>query len=314
MEFLREDSFDAVISLEIGGANGLEPFLLGSSKFFDRPIIDGDWMGRAFPTYWQTTLAAHEPGQLCPCAIDSGDGKSILMTRASNDEIVDRALRASCSEMGSRVGMAAKPTTTDRVRNFAVLNTVSEAWRIGRCIAIAQATNTLSRVAESIISEVGGDKAAKVLFRGKIVAVERRLHKGHSYGEITIAGLSADEIETFGSTSEAVAEGGFLKIPFKNENIYAEHATTDGSKEIIATVPDLISVLDAGSGRALGVPEYRYGLKCVVIGIKCSPRWTETKLGLEISAPCAFGFDIPYKPLGEYVEPKSVIAEFVTED
>lgn len=210
-------------------------------------------MGRAFPTYWQTTLAAHEPGQLCPCAIDSGNGNTIIMTGAHSDEIVDRALRASCSEMGSRVGMAAKPTTTARVRDFAVLNTCSESWRIGRCIATARATNAISRVAESIVEEVGGAAAAKILFRGKIVAVERRLHKGHSYGEITIAGLSTEEDEMPGSHD--VAEGGFLKIPFKNENIYAEHTSADGAKNIIATVPDLIAVLDEGSGRGLGVPE-----------------------------------------------------------
>lgn len=72
---------------------------------------DADFMGRAYPTYWQTTIAVHEPGSLIPCAIDSGDGKTIIMTRASTDEIVDRALRASCSEMGSRVGKAGAPTT-----------------------------------------------------------------------------------------------------------------------------------------------------------------------------------------------------------
>lgn len=44
MEYLKEDSFDAVMGLEIGGANGLEPFLCGSSRFFDRPVIDADWM------------------------------------------------------------------------------------------------------------------------------------------------------------------------------------------------------------------------------------------------------------------------------
>ncbi len=43
MEYLRHDSFDAVMGLEIGGANGLEPFLVGSSRFFDRPVIDGDF-------------------------------------------------------------------------------------------------------------------------------------------------------------------------------------------------------------------------------------------------------------------------------
>ena len=45
MEYLRDDSFDAVMGLEIGGANGLEPLLIGSSYAYDRPVIDADWMG-----------------------------------------------------------------------------------------------------------------------------------------------------------------------------------------------------------------------------------------------------------------------------
>jgi len=314
MEYLGQDSFDAVMSLEIGGANGLEPFLVASSRFFDRPVIDGDWMGRAYPTYWQTTLCVHAPGELVPCAIDSGDGKTIIMTKASNDEIVDRALRASCSEMGSRVGLAARPNTKQRVQDFSVLNTVSLAWRIGRCIATAEATNTLSTVAEAIIDQVGGHQSACILFRGKIVEVERRLFKGHSYGSITIASLNSDEEED-SSTSQASrmparASGGTLNIPFKNENIYAEHTTDSGAKSIICSVPDLICVLDAGSGRSLGVPEFKYGYRVTVLGITCSPRWSDTEQGLAIGGPSAFGYDIPYKPVGTYVEPRSVIAEY----
>ncbi|KAK1687314.1 hydantoinase/oxoprolinase [Colletotrichum godetiae] len=313
MEYLRHDKFDAVMGLEIGGANGLEPFLVGSSRFYDSPIIDGDWMGRAYPTYWQTTLAVHAPLELVPCAIDSGDGKTIVMTRAPNDEIVDRALRASCSEMGSRVGMAAKPTTSDRVKRFGVLNTVSLAWRIGRCIAFCQATNTMSTVAESIIKEAGGFEAAKVLFRGKIMKVERRLFKGHSYGEVHIAAFeSGDEDEASNNKERvaAVAQGGTMKIPFKNENILAEHTDEGGKTRIVAAVPDLISILDNESGRALGVPEFKYGYRVTVIGITCSPRWTETQAGLDIGGPRAFGYDIEYKPLGKYVEPRSVLEEY----
>ncbi|KAK8017357.1 d-amino acid hydantoin hydrolase (hydantoinase) [Apiospora rasikravindrae] len=315
MEYRREESFDAVISLEIGGANGLEPFLVGSSRFFDRPILDADFMGRAYPTYWQTTLAVHAPNELVPCAIDSGDGKTIIMTRAPDDEIVDRALRASCSEMGSRVGMASCPTTAEKVGNFSVLRTVSLAWRIGRCIARAEATNTLSTVAESIVQEAGGEKSAKVLFRGKIVAVERRLFKGHSHGSITIAGLSASEEENSGigqhGIMPAFKTGGTLMIPFKNENLFAEHTAEDGTtKTIIASVPDLICVLDTSSGRNLGVPEFKYGFRVTVLGITCSPRWTETPAGLKIGGPRAFGYDMDYHPIGEYVEPKSVIEEF----
>ncbi|KAI8244272.1 putative D-/L-hydantoinase subunit A [Colletotrichum sp. SAR 10_96] len=315
MEYMRHDKFDAVMGLEIGGANGLEPFLVGSSRFFDSPIIDGDWMGRAYPTYWQTTLAVHAPLELVPCAIDSGDGKTIIMTRAPNDEIVDRALRASCSEMGSRVGMAAKPTTSDKVKKFGVLNTVSLAWRIGRCISLCQATNTMSTVAESIIKEAGGSEAAKVLFRGKIMRVERRLFKGHSYGEVHIAAFESgdeDEAASVKDRAAAVAQGGMLKVPFKNENILAEHTSEDGKTGILAAVPDLISILDNESGRALGVPEFKYGYRVTVIGITCSPRWTETQAGLDIGGPRAFGYDLDYKPLGKYVEPRSVIQEYTT--
>ncbi|EQB56508.1 hydantoinase/oxoprolinase [Colletotrichum gloeosporioides Cg-14] len=315
MEYMRHDKFDAVMGLEIGGANGLEPFLVGSSRFFDSPIIDGDWMGRAYPTYWQTTLAVHAPLELVPCAIDSGDGKTIIMTRAPNDEIVDRALRASCSEMGSRVGMAAKPTTSDKVKKFGVLNTVSLAWRIGRSIALCQSTNTMSTVAESIIEEAGGSEAAKVLFRGKIMRVERRLFKGHSYGEVHIAAFESgdeDEAASVKDRAATVAQGGMLKVPFKNENILAEHTSEDGKTSILAAVPDLISILDNESGRALGVPEFKYGYRVTVIGITCSPRWTETQAGLDIGGPRAFGYDLDYKPLGKYVEPRSVIQEYTT--
>lgn len=45
MEYMGHKSFDAIMGLEIGGANGLEPLLIGSSQAFDRPVIDADWMG-----------------------------------------------------------------------------------------------------------------------------------------------------------------------------------------------------------------------------------------------------------------------------
>lgn len=68
--------------------------------------------------------------------------------------------------------------------------------------------------------------------------------------------------------------------------------------------------LDNGSGRALGVPEFKYGYRVTVVGITCSPRWTEIQAGIDIGGPKAFGYDIPYQPLGQYVEPRSVIEEY----
>ena len=58
---------------------------------------------------------------------------------------------------------------TERVRSAGVLNTVSLAWRIGRCIALAEATNSMSSVGEQIVEVAGGSKSARVLFRTPLV-------------------------------------------------------------------------------------------------------------------------------------------------
>src|SRR5699024_3437228 len=108
----------------------------------------------------------------------------------------------------------------------------------------------------------------------------------------------------------AVAEGGTLRIPFVNENILAEHVPEGGEPRVLATVPDLIALIDSQSGKPVGVPEYRYGCHVTVLGIPCSPRWSETERGIEVGGPKGYGYDLEYRPLGKYAEPRSVISEF----
>lgn len=62
--------------------------------------------------------------------------------------------------------------------------------------------------------------------------------------------------------------------------------------QIVATVPDLIAVLDAQSGCALGTPDYKYGLRVLVLGITAAPQWTNTERGLELGDLRAFGYVI----------------------
>jgi len=40
--------FEAIVADEIGGGNGLAAF--PSSAYYDIPVVDGDLMGRAYPT------------------------------------------------------------------------------------------------------------------------------------------------------------------------------------------------------------------------------------------------------------------------
>ncbi|KAG6355227.1 hypothetical protein INS49_004308 [Diaporthe citri] len=285
-----------MIALEIGGGNGLQGMMLGASGNMDLPCVDGDWMGRAYPTKWQTTPVVFNERQpvFCPLSMCDGNGNTIIMTSATSDLQVERALRAAISQMGSHAGCAEGPVSGAETRRWAVEHTISAAWRIGRAVEKARRANIVDEVAEEIVKEVGGRGAARVLWKGKIVGVARTLRMGH--------------------------------IPFKNESIAAikvrghknnrgDNEALEKQEDVLCIVPDLISVIDAQNGEAIGTPEYRYGLLVTVLGIAASDRWTGSERGVEIGGPEGFGIHhLKYQPLGKFVKPVSVIDEFDTSD
>lgn len=138
------------------------------------------------------------------------------MTKAPTELDAERALRAALSQMGSHVGCAKGPVSGANTKKWVVENTMSLAWRIGRAVALSRCTKSVDTVAESIIAEVGGPESAKVLFKGKIVGVERVLKMGHAYGEVIVEGEGGEK----------------MVIPFKNENIYAEKMGAGGKGEV----------------------------------------------------------------------------------
>ncbi|KAI1368059.1 hypothetical protein F5Y08DRAFT_21743 [Xylaria arbuscula] len=309
-----------MIAVEIGGHNGLQSMLLGSSSNLNVPAIDGDWMGRAYPTKWQTTPVVYgeRPNIFAPVAMADGNGNIVVIPSATSDFHVERMCRAALSEMGSQVGTADAPVSGAECKRWVVENTISQSWRIGRAVVKARRSNQISNVAETILAECGGAEGGKVLWKGKIVGVNRTLRTGHVYGELIIEGADVTESENEARDSTNGRFQGLLKIPFKNENIAAikmSRSTIDGKTcdedgEVLGLVPDLISVIDAHNGEAIGTPEYRYGLLVVVLGITASDHWTSER-GIEIGGPRGFNMGhLTYRPLGKFVKPKSVIDEF----
>jgi len=260
------------------------------------------------PTGWQISPVVYETtSQFDPRTVADGNGNSMILSSTTSEKKAEEILRAALSEMGSHVAVANGPYDGKRTKKYIIGNTVSLSWRIGRAVFQARQENAISRVGERIIKEVGGEGSAKVIFKGKIVRVERRLFNGHVYGEVIIEAMDVS------GRGQVLEQGmsGKLKIPFKNENLFAIQTDEEGKERHIATVPDLISVLDASDGEAIGTPEYRYGLLVVVIAIQATPHFTETERGLEIGGPKAFGFDdVEYKPIGKFSMPRSVIDEY----
>ena len=58
MEEYLDRKFRAVMSLEIGGGNSIQPFM--AAALMSLPVIDGDCMGRAFPEAQMTSFAIHD--------------------------------------------------------------------------------------------------------------------------------------------------------------------------------------------------------------------------------------------------------------
>jgi len=67
---------------------------------------------------------------------------------------------------------------------------------------------------------------------------------------------------------------------------------------ILASVPDLISVLDSETADAIPTERIRYGQRVVVIAFPCDPVW-RTARGIEIAGPRAFGYEFDYVPVEE---------------
>lgn len=260
-----------------------------------------------------------------------GNGNVIIMTKATSDLQVERSLRAALSQMGSHAGCAEGPVSGAETRRWVVEHTISESWRIGRAVERARRENRVDQVAEEIVKEVGGPSAAKVLWKGKIVRVTRALRMGHIYGEVFIEGTDVARTEDAEGGREQQQDSetqgqftGLIKIPFKNENIAAiktpyiapkegEEEVPEKQEDVLCIVPDLIAVIDAQNGEAIGTPEYRYGLLVIVLGISASDRWTSSKRGVEIGGPEGFGIKhLKYQPLGTFVKPKSIIDDFNT--
>ncbi|KAI0372037.1 DUF917-domain-containing protein [Pilatotrama ljubarskyi] len=309
MKYLGISDFTGSISEEIGGGNGIQPMIVAAEM--GKTVLDCDLMGRAYPNMYQTLPGAYGiPNGLWPCAISDGIGNTLVLPSARNNKAVEDILRVVTTEMGSKSGVSMAPLDRKTCVKYGVPHSVSQAWRIGRAIALCRKHNVLKRIPQAILELQNG----ACLFVGKIIDVQREVRKGFTWGQVTIVPLQEEEEEDASGASSytlPVHADDKLVIPFQNENLYAYIESAHGEEKIHVTVPDLITVLDSQNGAALGTPDYRYGLRVTVIALAGHPSWTTTPEGLACGGPSAFGLgDVPFTPIAEYKDPVSVIKEY----
>ncbi|MBM3525534.1 MAG: DUF917 domain-containing protein, partial [Alphaproteobacteria bacterium] len=98
MQELTGKRFLAIMSLEIGGGNSIQPMM--AAAHLDLPVVDADCMGRAYPEAQMTSFAV---GDLKPYPLTSVDPRGIesIVARVPTWKWMERVSRKICTEYGS---------------------------------------------------------------------------------------------------------------------------------------------------------------------------------------------------------------------
>ena len=274
---------DAIVAFEIGGANSLIPIVAAASAGI--PIIDGDGMGRALP---EAQMMTYPITGVSPTPAVATDYRGEVREFHDMDIFeFEREIRTFAMDAGGMVMSAEHAMSGKQLKNAIVPGTVSFSIELGKLLRrnrgnAHQIFAPLSNLfAESIYGDI------RHLYTGKVVDYTSKIIGGFDIGEATIAPFDG--------------AGPSLTINVKNEYLVAR---LDG--EVIASVPDLITILDYETSMPINAERLRYGQRVTVYGVGC-PAFYRSHRALEYVSPRCFGFDFDYQTL-ETIAPANAMS------
>ena len=269
MEDYLGRKFRAVMSVEIGGNNAIQPFQVACMTGL--PVVDADAMGRAFPEAQMTSFAICDL-QPYPLTLADIRQNGVIIPEAASWKWMERLSRKACVEVGSVAATCKAPRTGKEVKECGILHTVTQAIGIGRTVQHARKEH-----ADPISAVVEGHNG-RVLFRGKVQDMARRATEGFLRGKAEFAGLDDYRGRTF-------------SLEFQNEWLIGR------LDDVVAVmVPDIVCVMDTASGEAIGTEVLRYGQRVTIIALP-PPAILCGEAGLRYVGPRAFGYDVDFRSL-----------------
>jgi len=252
-----------LMAAEIGGSNGVGP--VGWAAELGVKLLDADGMGRAFPD--AAMVSMNVAGVPCDFSVLSDVVGNVSVIKTVDLHWLERHARALTVASGSICLGVHYPMTSETVRGAVVEGTVSAAIRVGHALLSSPEPVT------AVAAELGG----RILLTGKITDLDRRTEGGFSRGSVTIAGTGEDR-------------GRLQRLELQNENLIV---LEDG--EVLVSVPDNVTIIDAETGHAITTEMLRFGQRVSVLAWAADPIWRSPR-GLELAGPAAFGYELPYTP------------------
>lgn len=270
LERTLQKKVTAVMPFEIGGGNAFAPFIV--APVLGIPVLDADTMGRAFPEAQMSSCgllgASCAPGVIADCL-----GNSTVIY-ANNSFSLEKIGRQITVAMGSTAGFGLYPLNGTDAKKMTLEKSISRAISLGK--AYREAKQMGQDPLHSILNSCKG----VLVGSGKITDIDRTISKGFLKGSVVIQNKTEQ-----------------IEILFQNEFLLAK---VNG--KVVATTPDIISLLEMETGFPITSDNLQYGLKINIIALPSPQLWT-TPAGLTLVGPRHFGYEIDYTPLNKVKTP-----------
>jgi DUF917 family protein len=279
MEGILGRSVDYVVPFEVGGLN--TPVILSLGARMGIPVIDGDALGRSAPETQMTSFIGHGVS-LTPMPLIDYDGNVVIVQEAQEPAYADELGRWVVTRGGGMGANNHYPMSGRQAKEAVVPNTISQALELGRRVLetreedadpVTAATETLGGV---------------LLFTGAIASVEEQERMGFYYTVVDLSGTGAQE-------------GLVAQLVIKNETMLL---SLDGS--VKAIFPDMVCLLEPGTGRGVMSVELAEGMELSLVGVRCHVRLREaleSEAGARAFSPARYGYpDLEYRAIEELVE------------
>ena len=264
---------DAVVSFEIGGGNSLIPIMAAASRGI--PVVDGDGMGRALPEAQMMTYAIQGIPSTPAMACDYASNLTMFTTKGT--DVYERHIRALAMSSGGMITTVEHGMTGAQLRDAIIPGTVSFALELGAFLRQnrGQAPTLFAPLKEKIEASIYGE--CRLIHTGKVVDKSTRIVGGFDVGNTIVEGFDPTEPT--------------VNIDIKNEYLLARRGD-----QVLASVPDLIVIVDYETSEPINAERLRYGQRIAIFAIGC-PAFYRAPDALRAVSPRHFGFDLDYVPL-----------------
>ncbi|HHY93908.1 MAG TPA: DUF917 domain-containing protein [Firmicutes bacterium] len=260
------------VPTELGGGNTAAALAVAWAR--GRPVVDADPAGRAVPELFHSTFYL-DGIPIAPFALASAAGDVAVVEKVADDFRAEAIARAFAVASGDHAGVADHPVSARVARGSLLAGTLSRSRQVGAAVRMARANG------QDPVSAVARAGGGTVIFRGKVAADSTfQVEGGLTDGYVALAGSDP-------------YQGKSMTVHFRNEHMVARLGGT-----VVATIPDLISLLETGTGMPVLNPAIPAGKEVAVVAFPAPERW-RTQAGLRAFGPAYAGLADPYVPVEE---------------